>query len=54
MLSEIKSEKDKYYMLSLRYGESKKYNKLVVISEERKRGKGQYRGRGLRGTNCQV
>ena len=67
MLSEIVSEKDTYYMISLRHVESKKYNKLVnvtrnrltdkesklvVISEERKRGKGQYRGRGLGGTNC--
>ena len=34
MLSEIKSEKDKYYMISLRYVESKKYNKLVNITKE--------------------
>ena len=35
VLSEIKSEKDKYYMLSLRYGESKKYNKLVNITKKK-------------------
>ena len=34
VLSEIKSEKDKYYMISLRYVESKKYNKLVNITKE--------------------
>ena len=35
LLSEIKSEKDKYYMILLRYVESKKYSKLVNITKKK-------------------
>ena len=37
LLSEIKSEKDKYYMILLRYVESQEYNRLVNTTMTKKK-----------------